>query len=62
MYSVEDPGILASIESNVNQGGLVLGKKFPGVGAQVLGVNDEYLCQHKSNVANFWGSKSLLPK
>ncbi|CAM6089266.1 unnamed protein product [Calypogeia fissa] len=57
MYSVEDPGWpsgLGGLES------LLGGPKFPGVGTQIMGANDEYIFQFDSDVKTFWGSRHEL--
>ena len=54
MYSAEDPafsGRLTQIEE------LKYGKRFPGIGAQVMGADDGYLCQYTQDTSVFWGSE-----
>lgn len=36
------------------------GGTFSGVGAQVMGPNDEYLIQHSPSVRTFWASATAL--
>eukprot|EP00850_Spirogloea_muscicola_P012260 SM000078S22119 [mRNA] locus=s78:470484:473030:+ [translate_table: standard] len=50
MYSAEDQGIVGSEASDSVA-------RFPGVGAQVLGPNDQYLFQYSNDVKRFWGDK-----
>lgn len=57
MYSVEDPA--AANGSLSGLGDFFEGAKFPGVGAQIMGADDQYLCQFDENVKSFWGSKLL---
>ncbi|GAQ89951.1 tocopherol cyclase [Klebsormidium nitens] len=55
MYSIEDPaGRPASL--------LSLGDKhrFSAAGAQILGPDDEYICQYETDVSRFWASKRDL--
>jgi len=56
MYSVEDPGV----GSATGLPNLFQGASFPGVGAQIMGADDKYLCQFDENVAPFWGSRHEL--
>ena len=54
MYSVENPAFskpLGTLES------LIYGPRFTGVGAQILGADDKYICQYSPESKNFWGSK-----
>lgn len=57
MYSLEDP-LFTSSASGLEQ--LVSGPRFPGVGAQVLGADGEYLCQFSEDTRSFWGTKHEL--
>lgn len=54
MYSVENPAFKKQLNS-LEQ--VQYGQRFTGVGAQILGPNDEYLCQYTEESPNFWGSK-----
>lgn len=54
MYSVENPAFQKQLRS-LEQ--VQYGQRFTGVGAQILGANDEYLCQYTEESSNFWGSK-----
>ena len=54
MYSVENPAFpkkLGRFEE------LQHGPQFTGVGAQVLGADDKYICQYTEESHNFWGSE-----
>ena len=56
MYSVENPAFrkpLTPIEE------AKYGRRFTGVGAQILGADDKYICQFSEESQNFWGSKFL---
>lgn len=56
MYSVENPAFrkkLTPIEE------AKYGRRFTGVGAQILGADDKYICQYSEESKNFWGSKFL---
>eukprot|EP00898_Chlorokybus_atmophyticus_P002292 jgi/Chlat1/3063/Chrsp21S03318 len=44
MYSIEDP----------------YGAEFTGVGAQIMGPDDSYLCQFSTDLRNFWASRHDL--
>ncbi|KAJ7518814.1 hypothetical protein O6H91_20G009500 [Diphasiastrum complanatum] len=57
MYSVEDPG---TSKSHGKFEEVLRGPRFPGVGAQVLGADDEYLWQNDDSVKRFWGSRHEL--
>ncbi|XP_078428187.1 tocopherol cyclase, chloroplast / vitamin E deficient 1 (VTE1) / sucrose export defective 1 (SXD1) [Wolffia australiana] len=57
MYSVENPAFnkpLGTLES------IVHGPRSTGVGAQILGADDKYICQYSSESSNFWGSRHEL--
>lgn len=54
MYSVENPAFKKSLNS-LEQ--LQYGPRFTGVGAQILGPDDKYICQYSTESQNFWGSK-----
>nr|CAD1843386.1 unnamed protein product [Ananas comosus var. bracteatus] len=57
MYSVENPafpngmGVLDR---------MLHGHRFTGVGAQILGPDDKYICQFTEESKNFWGSRHEL--
>jgi len=57
MYSVENP-LFRDGMSDLDK--LVHGPRFTGVGAQILGADDKYICQFSEKSNNFWGSKLLL--
>lgn len=57
MYSLEDPAFSGSL-SQFEQ--LKYGPRFPGVGAQVMGADDGYLCQYTQETGSFWGSRHEL--
>jgi tocopherol cyclase len=56
-----------SIENRLFRDGMsaldraVHGPRFTGVGAQILGADDKYMCQFSEKSNNFWGSKIHLP-
>ncbi|CAK7353270.1 unnamed protein product [Dovyalis caffra] len=57
MYSVENPAFpkkLTALET------LQHGPRSIGVGAQMLGANDKYICQFSEESQNFWGSRHEL--
>lgn len=57
MYSVENPAFpnpLTPLES------VQYGPRFTGVGAQILGADDNYICQYTPQSNNFWGSKHFF--
>ncbi|XP_010668187.2 tocopherol cyclase, chloroplastic [Beta vulgaris subsp. vulgaris] len=57
MYSVENPAFrkkLTPIEE------AKYGRRFTGVGAQILGADDKYICQYSEESPNFWGSRHEL--
>ncbi|XP_057522940.1 tocopherol cyclase, chloroplastic-like [Amaranthus tricolor] len=57
MYSVENPAFrkpLTPIEE------AKYGRRFTGVGAQILGADDKYICQFSEESQNFWGSRHEL--
>lgn len=57
MYSVENPAFtkrLSGLEL------LQYGSRFTGVGAQILGADDKYICQYTEESQNFWGSREEL--
>jgi len=56
MYSVENP-LFRDGMSDLDK--LVHGPRFTGVGAQILGADDKYICQFSEKSNNFWGSKLL---
>ncbi|THG01415.1 hypothetical protein TEA_020193 [Camellia sinensis var. sinensis] len=57
MYSVENPAFrkkLTRLEEAQH------GPRFTGVGAQILGAYDKYICQYTEESCNFWGSRHEL--
>ncbi|PIA42636.1 hypothetical protein AQUCO_02000228v1 [Aquilegia coerulea] len=57
MYSVENPAFqkkLSTLEVATH------GPRFTGVGAQILGADDKYICQFSEESKNFWGSRHEL--
>lgn len=57
MYSVESPAFtkkLSRLEESQ------YGPRFTGVGAQILGADDKYICQFTEESHNFWGSRDEL--
>lgn len=59
MYSVENPAFhkkLSALEVAQH------GTRYTGVGAQILGGDDKYICQYSEESHNFWGSKFLCFK
>lgn len=57
MYSVENPAFrkrLTPLEVAQH------GPRTTGVGAQILGAGDKYICQYSEESANFWGSRHEL--
>ncbi|XP_047325739.1 tocopherol cyclase, chloroplastic isoform X2 [Impatiens glandulifera] len=57
MYSVENPAFstkLTKLEEATH------GPRFTGVGAQILGADDKYICQYKDESQTFWGSRHEL--
>lgn len=55
MYSVENPAFRKRL-SPLEVG--LYGPRFTGVGAQILGANDKYLCQYTEDSHNFWGGSN----
>lgn len=53
MYSVESPSFTKKLSSLEE---LQYGPRFTGVGAQILGADDKYICQYSEESSNFWGS------
>ena len=54
MYTVESPAFpkkLTPLEA------AQYGPRFTGVGAQILGADDKYICQYSEESQYFWGSK-----
>ena len=54
MYSVENPSFqrkLNRLEEAQH------GSRSTGVGAQILGADDKYICQYTEESQRFWGSK-----
>lgn len=58
MYSIENPAFAKPLGTFENA---VYGNRFTGVGAQILGADDKYICQYSQESNNFWGSKFLHP-
>ncbi|KAJ0540278.1 putative tocopherol cyclase [Helianthus annuus] len=57
MYSVENPAFKKDL--NILEQ-LQHGPRFTGVGAQILGAHDKYICQYSKESHNFWGSRHEL--
>jgi len=58
MYSVENPAFRRELTTlELAQ----YGPRFTGVGAQILGADDKYICHYTPQSHNFWGSKQLFP-
>ncbi|KAH9604418.1 hypothetical protein KSS87_010164 [Heliosperma pusillum] len=57
MYSVENPAFRNKLTPTQEAKN---GRRFTGVGAQILGPNDEYICQYADDSQNFWGSRHEL--
>ncbi|XP_038985009.1 tocopherol cyclase, chloroplastic [Phoenix dactylifera] len=57
MYSVENPAFLNGM-SMLDKA--LHGPRFTGVGAQILGADDKYICQFTETSKNFWGSRHEL--
>ncbi|GFQ01987.1 tocopherol cyclase chloroplastic [Phtheirospermum japonicum] len=56
MYSVENPSFPQKL-SRIEEA--QYGPRFTGVGAQILGADDKYICQYTQESTNFWGGMSL---
>lgn len=57
MYTVENPAFnkkLSALEMGQ------YGPRFTGVGAQILGADDKYICQYSQESSNFWASEFLF--
>ncbi|XP_068648466.1 tocopherol cyclase, chloroplastic-like isoform X2 [Aristolochia californica] len=57
MYSVENPAFpdkLGPLDETLH------GHRFTGVGAQILGADDKYICQFSEKSNNFWGIARLF--
>ncbi|XP_072959929.1 probable tocopherol cyclase, chloroplastic [Typha angustifolia] len=57
MYSVENPVFqtgMSMLDKTIH------GHRFTGVGAQILGADDKYICQFTEESKNFWGSRHEL--
>ncbi|KAI3921641.1 hypothetical protein MKW92_018337 [Papaver armeniacum] len=57
MYSVENPAFrkkMSTLEQIFN------GPRFTGVGAQILGPDDKYICQFSEESQHFWGGRHEL--
>ncbi|XP_071694632.1 tocopherol cyclase, chloroplastic-like [Rutidosis leptorrhynchoides] len=57
MYSVENPAFNKPLNT-LEQ--LSYGPRSTGVGAQILGADDKYICQYNKESPNFWGSRHEL--
>lgn len=57
MYSVENPAFRRKLSPwEVAQHG----PRFTGVGVQILGAYDKYICQFSEESQNFWGSMNFF--
>ncbi|ESR63904.1 hypothetical protein CICLE_v10008169mg [Citrus x clementina] len=57
IYSVENPAFKKKLSSlEVAQHG----PRFTGVGVQILGADDKYMCHYSEESSNFWGSRHEL--
>ncbi|KAK1549745.1 hypothetical protein Q3G72_006982 [Acer saccharum] len=57
MYTVENPAFKKKLSAlEVVQHGT----RFTGVGVQILGADDKYICQYSEESSNFWGSRHEL--
>ncbi|KAL7159342.1 hypothetical protein ABFS83_01G020900 [Erythranthe nasuta] len=57
MYSIESPSFpkkLTALET------AQYGPRFTGVGAQILGADDKYICQYTEESRNFWANRDEL--
>ncbi|XP_078176751.1 tocopherol cyclase, chloroplast / vitamin E deficient 1 (VTE1) / sucrose export defective 1 (SXD1) [Carex rostrata] len=57
MYSVENPAFpngMSMLDRSI------YGNRFTGVGVQILGADDKYICQFSDKSKNFWGSRHEL--
>ncbi|GAB4837245.1 Tocopherol cyclase, chloroplastic, variant 2 [Ancistrocladus abbreviatus] len=57
MYSVENPAFRRKLNP-LEQA--QYGSLFTGVGAQILGADDKYICQYSEESRNFWASRHEL--
>ncbi|KAH0453104.1 hypothetical protein IEQ34_017428 [Dendrobium chrysotoxum] len=57
MYSVENPAFSDGMGVLDRA---MYGHRFTGVGAQILGADDKYICQFSEKSKNFWGSRQEL--
>ncbi|XWS26330.1 hypothetical protein CRYUN_Cryun26dG0023000 [Craigia yunnanensis] len=57
MYQVENPAFRRKL---TRWEMLQHGPRFTGVGAQILGAYDKYICQYTEESQNFWGSRHEL--
>ncbi|KAF6995476.1 hypothetical protein CFC21_011970 [Triticum aestivum] len=57
MYSVENPFFRDGMTALDRT---LYGPQFTGVGAQILGADDKYICQFSEKSNNFWGSRHEL--
>ncbi|KAK2661207.1 hypothetical protein Ddye_007740 [Dipteronia dyeriana] len=57
MYTVENPAFKKKLSAlEVVQ----YGPRFTGVGVQILGADDKYICQYSEESSNFWGNRHEL--
>ncbi|KAG2699675.1 hypothetical protein I3843_07G201400 [Carya illinoinensis] len=57
MYTVENPVFRKKLTPFEEA---QYGPRFTGVGAQILGADDKYICQYSQESQNFWGSRHEL--
>ncbi|KAL3655661.1 Tocopherol cyclase, chloroplastic [Castilleja foliolosa] len=57
MYSVENP-VFPKKLSRIEEA--QYGPRFTGVGAQILGADDKYICQYTQESTSFWGDRDEL--
>jgi hypothetical protein len=57
MYSVENPAFPNGMNMLDRS---IYGSRFTGVGVQILGADDKYICQFSDKSKNFWGSRHEL--
>ncbi|XP_031101652.1 tocopherol cyclase, chloroplastic [Ipomoea triloba] len=57
MYSVENPAFTKPL-NGIEE--VQYGRRFTGVGAQILGADDKYICQYTPESNNFWGERHEL--
>lgn len=56
MYSLENPAFSKKL-SRVEE--LQYGPRSTGVGAQILGADDKFICQFSEESGNFWGGMDI---